>query len=207
MLTRLVALCAFLIPAIALAQSPQDPNDPQAPIPDPAPSTDVTIETTAPPPQPPVVVVNPQPAPRRSVIVEPQYETVYDSYNAPVFTTGALVFLASYGASVVVAASAEQDEIDRGLDRLYVPVVGPWLALNDRGSCPIERPSCDYETTAKVLLVADGVFQAAGVITMVSGILSPTSHRVPVRTTDTKVRVTPVAMSSGGSGLQVFGRF
>lgn len=144
---------------------------------------------------------------RAQAPVEPPYATVYDAYNAPVFTTGALVFLVSYGGSVIVAASADQEELDRGLDRLYVPVVGPWLALDKRGSCPIEEPACDDETTAKVLLVADGVFQAAGVVTMVSGILQPSSRRVPVRTVDTKVRVTPTTLAGTGGGLQVFGRF
>jgi hypothetical protein len=208
MKSRLVALCAILIPSVAFAQAPQDLDDPNAPAP--GPSADVTVETTTPnPPPPPVVLVNPPPQQPRSVVVGPQYETVYDTYNAPVFTTGALVFLASYGASVIVAASADEEDRDRGLDRLYVPVVGPWLALNDYGTCPIERQECDEETTAKVLLVADGVFQAAGVITMISGILQPTAHRVPVRTTqlDKKVRVTPTTYAGTGAGLSMFGRF
>src|SRR4051812_12436510 len=99
---RLAALCA-LLPATAMAQPEQDPNasDPYAPTtttpaPAPAPTTTTTttVETTpVEPATPPVVVVNPQPAPRAVIDTTPQYETVTDSYNAPVFTTGALVFL------------------------------------------------------------------------------------------------------------------
>ena len=83
-----------------------------------------------------------------------------------------------------------------------VPVAGPWLALNDWGNCPIEQPRCDTNTTDKVLLIADGVFQAAGLITMVDGVLSPSQHRVVTRTADTKVHVTPT-----GTGFTVFGHF
>ena len=161
MLSRVVAaLCALLVPAVALAQPPQL-----------------------------------------------EYETVYESYNAPVFTTGALLFTASYGAGVIAAASAEDANRERGLDRLYIPIVGPWLALEGRGSCPIEEPRCDDETATKILLVADGIFQAAGVLAMVDGVLEPSSRRVPMREARaTKVRVSPTA-STGGPGLLVMGRF
>ena len=202
---------AALVPAIASAQ-PAQPVDPSAPQPaptaqpvDPAPSTTstTTVVTPAPQPQPqqPVVIVNPEPqAPRTTTIVQPteSYE-VHDAWNAPVFATGALVFAGSYGASAIVASTSDHP----GADRLYVPVVGPWLALNDWGDCPIEQPRCDENTTEKVLLVADGVFQAAGVVTMITGLLSPTSHTVVQRTADAKsIKVRPTH-----NGFAVLGRF
>jgi hypothetical protein len=199
-----IVLGAALIPSLALADDPytttDDSQQQQQPMPQ-QPTTTNTTTTVAPAPTP-VVVVNPQntePTPRTTV-VEPQYETVYDNYNAPVFTTGALTFLGSYGASVIYAGSSEH----AGADRLYVPVVGPWLALNDWGDCPITNENCDNTTTAKVLLVADGVFQAAGVITMLDGILEPSSHRAVMRTAkvDTKVHVSPTH-----NGFAVFGHF
>jgi hypothetical protein len=192
-------LGALLIPTIALADDPVDPYAPQ-----PAPSTTTTVVTPPPAPAPqqqPVVVVNPEPRPTNTTVVtrEPEATEVYDQWNAPVFATGALVFAGSYGASVVVAGSSDHV----GADRLYVPLVGPWLALNDWGDCPIEEPRCDTNTTHKVLLVADGVFQAAGVITMVSGLLSPTHRTVYTqRTAQTKPRVTPTS-----NGFAVVGRF
>lgn len=182
---RLVsALCALLLASPALAE----------PVPVPA---------------EPVVLVNPPQAPARRVVLEPQFETIYDDYNAPVFTTGALIFGASYGASVIAAAQASDDNRERGFDRLYIPVAGPWLALSERGECPIASTACDRETTTKVLLVANGIFQAAGVLAMIDGILEPSSRRVQVRTTevDTKIRVTPATIGKGGSGVAVFGRF
>jgi hypothetical protein len=216
-----IVLAAIAIPAIAAAQS-ADPNyDPNAapsqqpqPAPnqtppvtpqtapvtqEPAPPAPVTTTTTTTTP-PPVVIVNPTaPAPRTTTTyVAPEGEVVEDNWNAPVFVSGAVIFGASYGAAAI--ASSESDH--PGANRLWVPVVGPWLALNDWGSCPIENPSCDTNTTDKVLLVADGVFQAAGIITMVDGLLSPSHHRVVTRTADTKVHVTPT-----GHGLAVFGHF
>src|SRR5688500_18862875 len=114
MTNRLLLASAMLIPAIASAQpvpEPQDPNEPNQPAdqtppaPNPAP---VVVE-----PEPaPTVIVNP--APRATVVTtEPAYETVEDSWNAPVFTTGALVFAGSYGAAVITAASLEDDQRER----------------------------------------------------------------------------------------------
>jgi hypothetical protein len=192
---------AALVPVTASAQS-ADPADPYAPQPAPPPQTSdpydanppsstTTVVTPAPqPPQPqqPVVVVNPEPRPARTTIVQPPPSYEVEQWNAPVFATGALVFAASYGASVIVASTSDHP----GADRLYVPVIGPWLALNDWGNCPIEQPRCDENTTEKVLLVADGVFQAAGVITMVTGLLTPTTRTVYTsRTADTSIKVRP----------------
>jgi hypothetical protein len=204
-----LVLSAALVPALAQAQTapdqPYDPNNPppdqpqpqQAPPPAPAPAPAPVPQTNA--PNTPVVVVNPtQPAPLPQPVEPEPGEEVYDSYNAPVFATGALVFAGSYGASAIVADTSTHP----GADRLYVPLVGPWLALNDWGNCPIDQPRCDTNTTDKVLLVADGVFQAASVITMLDGLIAPSSHRVLTRTVDTKVHVTPT-----GHGIALFGHF
>lgn len=195
------------VPAIAFADNPADPyaQPQQQPAPaQTAPTTSsTTVVTPAPAPQQqPVVVVNPDPAPRRTVVThDPESYEVYDQWNAPMFATGAVVFAGSYGASAIVASQSEHP----GADRLYVPVVGPWLALNDWGDCPIENPRCDQNTTDKVLLVADGVFQAAGLVTMVSSLLSPTHHTVygaRVAKEENKTRVTPTH-----NGFAVVGRF
>jgi hypothetical protein len=194
-------LCAAVAPTVAFADTPVDPYAPAAPT---APATTTTTVVTPPPApqQQPVVVVNPDPAPRTTVVEqEPEGYEVYDQWNAPMFATGAVVFAGSYGASAIVASQSDH----AGADRLYVPVVGPWLALNDWGDCPIEQPRCDQNTTDKVLLVADGVFQAAGLVTMVSSLLSPTHHTVyggRVAKDETKTRVTPTH-----NGFAVVGRF
>src|SRR5262249_50310317 len=60
-------------------------------------------------------------------------ETESETWNAPMFTTGAFVFGASYGSALFVAATSNH----QGDSRLWVPVFGPWLDLADRGTCPI----------------------------------------------------------------------
>lgn len=156
----------------------------------------------------PVVVDADEPAdPYGPVTRDPETYTVYDAWNAPVFATGALVFVGSYSASVVIAGTSDH----AGADQLYVPVVGPWLALNDWGECPIDELRCDRDTAQKVLLIADGVFHAAGVITMLSGIVSP-SYRTIVaspRTVD-KPKEKPkytTRVKPTRNGFAVVGRF
>jgi hypothetical protein len=205
-----IVLAAAVVPTVANAQSadpnydpnaqppPAQPQPQQAPAPAPAPAPVTTTTTNNPPP---VVVVNPnQPAavPAPTTYVEPEGNEVYDDWNAPVFASGALVFGGSYAAAAIASSESNHP----GADRLWVPVAGPWLALNDWGNCPIDNPSCDQNTTDKVLLIADGVFQAAGLITMVDGVLAPSHHRVIARTADKKVHVTPT-----GNGFAVFGHF
>jgi hypothetical protein len=204
-----IVLGALLVPALAYAQQPdpdqtaQPPQPVQQPAPAPAPTpTVVETQTTQPANPNPVVVVNPNTAPA-TVPAPTAYDNPetdeYDNWNAPVFATGALVFAGTYGASAIVAGSSNHP----GADRLYVPVVGPWLALNDWGHCPVDNPACDTNTTDKVLLVADGVFQAAGLITMLDGVLEPSSHHVYAhRYADKGVHVAPT-----GNGAMVFGRF
>lgn len=195
-------LCTAIVPSVAMAEDPTAQADPYAQPQAPATTSTTTVVTPppAPAPQQPVVVVNPDRAPVRTMVIDRDPETeVVSSWNAPMFATGAIVFAGSYGASAIVASQSDHP----GADRLYVPVVGPWLALNDWGDCPIEQPRCDENTTDKVLLVADGVFQAAGVITMVSSLLSPTTRTVQTRrVADTKTRITPT-----GRGFAVVGRF
>ena len=155
-----------------------------------------------------VVLVNPPPpqADDRTPVTLPQYETIHDAYNKPVFTGGAVLFLGSYSASVISAAAAGDEEKERGIDRLYIPVAGPWLALAKRGDCPAANGNCSWDTTKKALLFVDGLFQAGGVIAMIHGVLQPSSRRVVMQTS--AVRVTPTVVGqSAGAGLAVFGRF
>ena len=123
--------------------------------------------------------------------------------NYPMFSSGALTFAASYGAAFVVAATDD----GRGDDRLYVPLLGPWLALNDRGSCDALLQECDHETTTKVLFVVDGIFQAAGMITMLDSLLVQSHVHHDHDYADRGVHVRPVTMSRGAPGLAVFGSF
>jgi hypothetical protein len=88
------------------------------------------------------VIITPAPRPSRTVIVD-------DPYNAPMLASGLTVFALSYGTSVAFALSADDNEPNH---HLFVPVVGPWLALADRPDCNVRDTRCDNETAAKVFL-------------------------------------------------------
>ncbi len=119
---------------------------------------------------------------------------------------GIVVFGISYGVSVVVAASSGH----QGDSHLYVPIVGPWLDFGDRGHCP-QTGSCDGETTNRVLLVADGIFQAVGALSVVSGFLFQKTSDVTTTKTGSAiepiVQITPMEYAHGGLGLAALGRF
>lgn len=86
-----------------------------------------------------------------------------DPYEQPMFVAGAVTLLTSYGLSFGFTASS----LDSDNKGLYVPVVGPWIALaaND---C---EGGCDDDTRDDVVLVVDGVAQAAGVALMVASLI------------------------------------
>jgi hypothetical protein len=119
---------------------------------------------------------------------------------------GLVTFGISYGVALGVAATSGH----QGDSHLYVPIVGPWLDFGDRGSCP-QTGSCDKETTYRVLIVADGIFQALGALSVVSGFLFQTTREVTTTTsagaTAPAIQVTPVQYAHGGLGLAAIGRF
>ncbi len=130
-------------------------------------------------------------------------DETYQTMNSEVLVGGVVLFGASYGAAAIAASQSERDA-DR---RLYVPLVGPWLDLADRGDCPIENQSCDDETTNKVLIIGDGVLQAAGALLILDAALFPrTVHRTS--TTATALRhVKPIRVGDGGRGVALRGTF
>jgi hypothetical protein len=116
-------------------------------------------------------------------------------------TTGLVTLGAGYGAAVLVAATSHHS----GDNRLYVPLLGPWLDLNDRGGCAVALQSCDHETTNKILIVSDGLIQAVGAVTILYGLMSP-SPRVASRGISV-VQVVPLTFGHGRPGLAAYGTF
>ena len=150
--------------------------------------------------EPAAVVVVPAP---NVVVSAGDGDDVTDRWNAPVFSSGAVLFAGTYIASVVVASQSSH----QGDNRLYVPVLGPWLDLGTRGSCDVTLSSCDNETTYKVLLVADGLFQAVGVLGVLDGFLMPHHHRRDAIIADYQVVPTSVGHGEPAPGLAVIGSF
>ena len=137
------------------------------------------------------------------IVEEPYIEATAERSslpNGPLLATGVVVLGASYGASVIAAARSDS-ETD---DKLYYPVVGPWMALNDR-DCSADP--CSRKTLDTALLVGSGVLQGLGALSMVLGLV------IPEKTTQSwyligseDFNVTPVG-GSGELGAVAVGRF
>lgn len=120
--------------------------------------------------------------------------------NRPLLATGTALLGATYGASVIVAGTSDRDSDDK----LYYPVVGPWMSLSDR-DCDVE--SCDNETLGTTLLIGSGVLQGVGALSMVMSLFIPeTSTESWYLMGDEDFMVTPVA-GTGEVGAAAIGRF
>jgi hypothetical protein len=172
----------------------------------PPPATVVTTPA-APPPATVVTTPAPAPAPQTNIVATgggPRETVVASGPNALLLKSGLFTFGIPYGASVVVAAESNRDE-DRNL---YIPVVGPWVDFGDRRNCGnVNQPSCSGETAVKVLLAADGIFQAIGAIELISAFMVPEGGPAYAKA-DPKPHVTVApAVGRAGYGLAAVGSF
>jgi len=120
--------------------------------------------------------------------------------------SGVLTFGASYGAAAIAATASDLDS-DR---RMFIPFAGPWLSLSDRGSCGDGGVrSCNADTTERVLIITDGVFQAIGGLTVIGAFLNPETRTVTrtAASQDFHLRLTPSTLGRGGYGLAALGTF
>jgi hypothetical protein len=162
-------------------------------------SADTTVvEQPAPAPAPAPVVATP-------VVAAPARETRedYAGPNRRLIGAGLITFALSYIPSVVVAAGSDVSADHH----LYVPLAGPWLDLGDRPGCGAGEIGCDTETTYKVLLVVDGVFQGIGALTTVAGFLSPEHHELLTADSEKPTLHLAPARLGSGYGLATFGSF
>jgi len=129
---------------------------------------------TTPPPIPspgaPSAYDSPTLAPSAAVADEPvidTYTTRRTLPNRPLLITGVVLLGASYGASTIVAAASRRTEDEK----LYYPVVGPWMDLADR-NCGLT--SCSgSKALHQALLVGDGVVQGLGALTVLLSLFIP----------------------------------
>lgn len=191
------------ISTAAMAQSSDTVGDATAPLP--------TAPITAPDPDEPQAPVNGTSTPRYEsepmlaaptipLDQEQRGDTVERTWpNRPMLVTGLVVFGGTYGASAIVGAASNR-EAD---DKLFLPVVGPWLDLADRG-CDVDP--CSNETLNKVLLVGDGALQGLGALTLLLSLVVPESKQKPwYLIGDEKLTVTPRVGTV--NGLSAFGNF
>ncbi len=159
---------------------------------------DVVVVQQPPPTAQPAPVVQTVPA-------EEERETVSEKGgpSTGMLTSGILVFGVSYGSAVLVGATSDRDS-DR---HLMVPFAGPWISLADRDGCNATSEDCDGETLNKVLIGADGVFQAVGGLLVIGAFLNPEQRTTSrTRVSEASLHVTP-AVGSGLWGLTAFGQF
>ncbi|MGH7296195.1 MAG: hypothetical protein ACRELB_14735 [Polyangiaceae bacterium] len=120
--------------------------------------------------------------------------------------SGVLTLGLTYGAGVVVGGTSP-----RTADHdLFVPIVGPWMDLADRGGAcgGPGQTSCNTETTYKVLVVADGIGQALGAFMMIDAFLNPETRTVSRSTAAAPtLHLTPTSMGVGGYGMAAVGSF
>jgi hypothetical protein len=96
----------------------------------------------------------------------------------PLVVIGTTVFALGYLPSVVVAAESKQ----AADGWLAVPVVGPWIDLAKRPNCtpPAGTPEgldpCKPEAAARVAVLAVGVVQGIGALTVLFGLPSHSVH-------------------------------
>jgi hypothetical protein len=178
-------------------------------------TTEVTTTTTPPappPPPPPTTVIVQSPPP--PVVATTQTtggavtkETREEGYmpNRYLLATGLVLWGVPYGSGLIVAAQSSNPADQH----LYVPIVGPWIDLGQRAPCPVGSNDCNTETTNKVLLGVDGVFQAIGTLEVIWGFVRP-EHREVTTIAATRytpaIRLTPSAVASG-YGLSAFAQF
>ncbi len=120
--------------------------------------------------------------------------------NRPLLITGSVVLLGSYVPAAIVASQSPRHEDER----LYVPVVGPWLDLANRDCSQV---NCPNETRNKTLLIGGGILQGLGTVGVISSFFIPEKkNRSWWMFGSEKVTVAPTNTASG-AGLSAFGQF
>jgi hypothetical protein len=149
-------------------------------------------------------IATPPPPPPPSSVTTQETTSQATGPSMAMVGSGIVIFGLSYVPAVVVGSTS-----GLGADRsLLVPLAGPWIDLTQRPGCPAQG-SCNGETTNKVLIAVDGVFQAIGAITIVGGFLTTAHETKTVQQSadlSPTLKVSPAQMGSG-YGLLAIGTF
>jgi hypothetical protein len=172
------------------------PQQAQPPPPAPAPTTVVEQPAPAVVAQPPPLIVNGQ---------APAGDHSEWRPNRGLFMSGLVAGGVPYIASIVVAATSGHP----GDRDLWIPVVGPYIDVGDRGGCPASG-GCGTETLDKGILIVDGIIQSVGALEILGAFIFPESVRVTTVSSSSGAGVTfvPARVGDRGAyGLAAIGRF
>lgn len=152
------------------------------------------------------VVASAQEAPSPAPVTTQETTSEATGPSMAMVGSGVVIFGLSY-IPAVIAGSTSGLPADR---TLFVPLAGPWIDLTQRPGCPASSSSCNGETTDKVLLVTDGIFQALGALTVLGGFLDTAHETKTVQRAavlEPTVKVSPASMGAGGYGVVALGTF
>jgi hypothetical protein len=128
------------------------------------------------------------------------------SVRAPLVIGGLAFTLVAYGGAAGMAAAFGDAEVP-GADSLYVPLVGPFVALGRIGCSPNESDSCgELNALRGVLYVLDGLAQLGGLGIAAEGLFATTEATgTPGRA---GLELTPVPIVNAEvRGIGLVGRF
>lgn len=109
----------------------------------------------------------------------------------------------SYGAGAIFAAVYPRTP---GIDSLYIPVAGPWIAMG-RNECRFNNPDCGAILYVRGILYAlEGIAQLGGLALITEGIVMTTESPEAEPETKASMSVTPV-VSPTMTGFGVTGTF
>jgi hypothetical protein len=164
------------------------------------------------PPVPPETAESgtPEYDPRRPV--PPGYEVEWRSFK-PFWIPGISVFGAAYGLTIAVE-TFDHPELYRPFDGglLYLPILGPWLALASKSKCSNDREyrdaydDCeDHDDFVVGSLVVSGVFQSLGAALFTVGVTWKRPHLV--KSERVQATLVPATVGAGNPGLALVGSF
>jgi hypothetical protein len=120
--------------------------------------------------------------------------------NRVMLINGVAIFLGTYAVSAVAGGLSDT----KGDEKLFIPLVGPWLDLAER-ECSFGE--CTFREDVNIAhVIGSGVAQAAGLGLVLGSFLL--GEREPERERrGAKVHVLPMGMGRGGGGVGAFGTF